>query len=344
MARTRKHDFDSSMGDLLSQVENAPEAPLSPEAQLAPEATQAQLAPQAAPAAVVAAAPVTQAAIAAAACDIVRAAAAAASSGTAPGRRGRKAQGKVVLPPFDYQADPRQVVVCGIDEAGRGPLMGDVVAACVVLDHNSMIPGLNDSKKLTERARDLLAEVIKKQAVAYGIGRASPREIDEYNILGATFLAMCRAYEAMGKTAALALIDGNRIPKALPCLARAVVKGDARVPEIAAASILAKTTRDADLYVLDRQYPEYHFASHKGYPTKEHLELITKLPILPCYRMTFGPVKKILMETGQLGTPQIAERLAPRSRSTDKDPRSLSELARAHTLIAEGDLLLMPDE
>lgn len=207
-----------------------------------------------------------------------------------------KKRGKVELPPFDYPMDPIDFVVCGIDEAGRGPLMGDVVAACVILDHRHMIPGIDDSKHLTEKKRDALAPLIKEYALAYGIGRASPQEIDELNILHATYLAMRRAYAAMQVNCDLALIDGNRIPPGLNIACQAVVKGDARVKEIGAASILAKTTRDADLYALDQQYPEYQFANHKGYPTAAHMSVLEKLPILPCYRFTYGPVKKLIQE------------------------------------------------
>ena len=202
-----------------------------------------------------------------------------------------------IMPPFDYPIDPVANIICGVDEAGRGPLMGDVVAACVVLDHNNMIPGLNDSKKLTEKARDELAVLIKEKAIAWGIGRASPEEIDEFNILNATYIAMGRAYIAMKKRCNLALIDGNRIPKTLAeqgIVCETVVKGDSKVPEIAAASILAKTARDADMYELDKLFPQYGFAKHKGYPTAEHLEILQKLPLLDIYRMSFGPVKRIL--------------------------------------------------
>ncbi|MCK0527582.1 ribonuclease HII [Anaerobiospirillum sp. NML120449] len=204
--------------------------------------------------------------------------------------------------PFVYPVDPRHCLVCGVDEAGRGPLMGDVVAACVILDHNNMIEGLNDSKKLTEKARDALAPVIKEQAVAWGIGRASPQEIDELNILNATFLAMRRAYDAMARSCNLVLVDGNRVPatiSSLGVMVETVVKGDSRVPEISAASILAKTARDADLYELDKIYPEYGFAAHKGYPTKAHLEILATLPILDCYRRSYGPVARLLAERGQ---------------------------------------------
>lgn len=251
-----------------------------------------------------------------------------------------KSKAKVVYEPYEYPIDPKVYAVCGIDEAGRGPLMGDVVAACVILDHNHMIEGLNDSKKLTEKARDALAPIIKEQAIAYGIGRASPQEIDSLNILNATFLAMRRAFDAMQKSCNLALIDGNKIPKTfsdIPMVMEAVVKGDARVAEISAASILAKTTRDADCYELDKLYPEYGFARHKGYPTKDHLEALAKLPILPCYRKSYGPVKKLLAgsqdEVGAI-SPNVQKRLET---AKDTKQKKLDELLIENTLISLDD-------
>lgn len=251
-----------------------------------------------------------------------------------------KTKTKVVYEPYEYPIDPKVYAVCGIDEAGRGPLMGDVVAACVILDHNHMIEGLNDSKKLTEKARDALAPIIKEQAIAYGIGRASPQEIDSLNILNATFLAMRRAFDAMQKSCNLALIDGNKIPKTfsdIPMVMEAVVKGDARVAEISAASILAKTTRDADCYELDKLYPEYGFARHKGYPTKDHLEALAKLPILPCYRKSYGPVKKLLAgsqdEVGAI-SPNVQKRLET---AKDTKQKKLDELLTENTLISLDD-------
>lgn len=204
------------------------------------------------------------------------------------------------LEPFVYPVDPRQYLVCGFDEAGRGPLMGNVVAACVVLDYTRPIEGLNDSKKLTEKKREALFVQIKEQALAYGIGQATPEEIDRLNILQASFLAMRRAYEDMQLDCNLLLIDGNKVLTGLPVACQAVVKGDARVPEISAASILAKVTRDHELYELDAQYPQYGFKQHKGYPTAKHLELLRQLPVLPCYRRTYGPVRKLLAERGEL--------------------------------------------
>lgn len=251
-----------------------------------------------------------------------------------------KAKTKVVYEPYEYPIDPKVYAVCGIDEAGRGPLMGDVVAACVILDHNHMIEGLNDSKKLTEKARDALAPIIKEQAIAYGIGRASPQEIDSLNILNATFLAMRRAFDAMQKSCNLALIDGNKIPKTfsdIPMVMEAVVKGDARVAEISAASILAKTTRDADCYELDKLYPEYGFARHKGYPTKDHLEALAKLPILPCYRKSYGPVKKLLagsQDEVETISPNVQKRLET---AKDTKQKKLDELLTENTLISLDD-------
>ena len=251
-----------------------------------------------------------------------------------------KAKAKVVYEPYEYPIDPKVYAVCGIDEAGRGPLMGDVVAACVILDHNHMIEGLNDSKKLTEKARDALAPIIKEQAIAYGIGRASPQEIDSLNILNATFLAMRRAFDAMQKSCNLALIDGNKIPKTfsdIPMVMEAVVKGDARVAEISAASILAKTTRDADCYELDKLYPEYGFARHKGYPTKDHLEALANLPILPCYRKSYGPVKKLLagsQDDIETISPNVQKRLET---AKDTKQKKLDELLIENTLISLDD-------
>lgn len=207
---------------------------------------------------------------------------------------------KIVLDPFVYPIDPVIYKVCGVDEAGRGPLMGNVVAACVVLDPDNPIEGLNDSKQLSEKKRDALEPLIKERALAYGIGQCSPREIDSMNILNASLEAMRRAYENMALKCDLMLVDGNKVPRNIGIDTQAVVKGDARVAEIAAASILAKVERDRQMYELDKQYPEYLFAKHKGYPTKAHLELLQKLPLLDCYRKSYGPVKKILMANSSL--------------------------------------------
>lgn len=201
---------------------------------------------------------------------------------------------KIVFEPFVYPIDPATFKVCGADEAGRGPLMGNVVAACVILDPNNPIAGLNDSKQLSEKKRDALEPLIKEKALAYGIGQCTPQEIDMMNILNASLEAMKRAYENMSFKCDLILVDGNKTIKNIEIQCQAVVKGDARVSEIAAASILAKVERDRQMYELDKQYPEYQFAKHKGYPTKLHLDLLNELPILPCYRKTYGPVRKVL--------------------------------------------------
>lgn len=187
--------------------------------------------------------------------------------------------------------------LCGIDEAGRGPLAGAVYAAAVILNPARPIAGLADSKKLSEAKRDALAIEIKAHALAWGIASVSAQEIDEINILQASLLAMQRAYQAMvdqfGVHATLIQVDGNRTPKfELPC--EAIVKGDSKVAEISAASILAKTARDASLLVLDAQYPQYGFAQHKGYPTALHLERLAQYGITPEHRRSYGPVKKLL--------------------------------------------------
>lgn len=187
--------------------------------------------------------------------------------------------------------------ICGIDEAGRGPLAGAVYAAAVILDPTCPIAGLADSKKLSEAKRDLLAVEIKANALAWGIASVSAQEIDEINILQASLLAMQRAYQAMtdqfGVHASLIQVDGNRKPQFdIPC--EAIVKGDSKVAEISAASILAKTARDASLLILDGQYPQYGFAQHKGYPTALHLERLLQYGVTPEHRRSYGPVKKLL--------------------------------------------------
>lgn len=180
--------------------------------------------------------------------------------------------------------------VCGIDEAGRGPLAGPVCAAAVILPEGLFIDGLNDSKKLTEKKREELFDIIKREAVSYGIGFASEDEIDEINILQATFLAMRRAVENMEISPDYALIDGNRMPPlAIP--GETIVKGDAKSPSIAAASILAKVSRDRLMYQYHEIYPEYGFAKHKGYGTKAHVEAILKNGPCKIHRRSF--LKKI---------------------------------------------------
>ncbi|MCB1887026.1 MAG: ribonuclease HII [Rhodocyclaceae bacterium] len=184
--------------------------------------------------------------------------------------------------------------VCGVDEAGRGPLCGPVVAAAVILDPARPIAGLADSKKLTARRREQLAAEIREKALAWHVAEASVEEIDRLNILHASLLAMRRAIEALAPPPALALIDGNRCPPGLLCEARAVVGGDALEPAISAASILAKTVRDAQMVALDASYPQYGLASHKGYPTKAHLDALRVHGVQPFHRRSFGPVRDIL--------------------------------------------------
>ena len=177
-------------------------------------------------------------------------------------------------------------VICGVDEAGRGPLAGPVCAAAVILPEGEIIPGLNDSKKLTDKKRRELFPVIKEKAVAYGIAFASEAEIDEVNILQATFLAMRRAIEQLGGKADFALIDGNRETEfGIPC--RTVIKGDSRSANIAAASVLAKVTRDIYMEELAQKYPQYGFEIHKGYGTKAHYAALTEHGACEAHRRSF---------------------------------------------------------
>lgn len=190
-----------------------------------------------------------------------------------------------------------QLWICGVDEAGRGPLVGSVVAAAVVLDPDRQINGLKDSKKLSPVRREALSKEIILHAKAWGIGQASCQEIDQMNILQATMLAMQRAVESLvdrlGQWPSQALIDGNRCPK-LPIPAQAIVKGDAKEPAISAASILAKVYRDQQMQELHQQYPQYGFNQHMGYPTEAHIEALRKFG--PCreHRRTFAPVRDLL--------------------------------------------------
>ncbi len=176
--------------------------------------------------------------------------------------------------------------VCGIDEAGRGPLAGPVCAAAVILPDGLEIPGLDDSKKLTEKKREALFPVIEEKAVAFGIAFASEQEIDEINILQATFLAMRRAFDALSAPCVYALVDGNRMPP-LPVPGETVVKGDGRSMSIAAASILAKVSRDRLMLEYAKQYPQYEFEQHKGYGTKLHVERLREFGPSPIHRRTF---------------------------------------------------------
>ncbi|NMP16798.1 ribonuclease HII [Thalassotalea sp. Y01] len=195
---------------------------------------------------------------------------------------------------------PDVAVIAGVDEVGRGPLVGAVVTAAVILDPNNPIEGLTDSKKLSEKKRNALAIEIREKSLAYCIGRAEPEEIDQINILQATMVAMQRAVAGLPITPQHVLVDGNRCPDfGLP--ATSVIKGDLKVAEISAASILAKVTRDQEMLDLHQQYPEYGFASHKGYPTKAHFEKLAELGVLDCYRKSFKPVANILANSSVVG-------------------------------------------
>ncbi|WP_324625220.1 ribonuclease HII [Acinetobacter sp. MD2(2019)] len=187
-----------------------------------------------------------------------------------------------------------QLKTAGVDEAGRGPLVGSVVAAAVILDPNNPIEGLNDSKKLTEKKREKLFLEIQEKALAWSIAEASHTEIDSYNILQATFLAMKRAVEGLAIVPNRVLVDGNQIPKGIEIDCQAIVGGDALHAEISAASILAKVTRDRQMVALDAQYPDYGFAKHKGYPTKAHFEAIEKYGVIAEHRRSYAPVKRAL--------------------------------------------------
>ena len=182
------------------------------------------------------------------------------------------------------------MLICGVDEAGRGPLAGPVVAAAVILDPARPIAGLADSKKLSERARERLALEIRGKALAFGVANASVEEIDELNILQATLLAMRRAVDLLVPAAELALIDGNRCPRlAIP--AQAIIGGDATEPSISAASILAKTVRDAEMRRLDLIFPEFGLARHKGYDTAQHRAALAQYGVRSCHRTSFAPVR-----------------------------------------------------
>lgn len=187
--------------------------------------------------------------------------------------------------------------VCGVDEAGRGPLVGSVVAGAVVLDPNNPIEGLKDSKKLTPARREFLYDQIMEKAKAWGVGEASPAEIDDINILQATMLAMRRAVEdltsRLGAWPDKALVDGNRCPE-LPIPAEAIIKGDAKEPAISAASIIAKVTRDRQMQELNKRHPQYGFAQHMGYPTEAHFAALKEFGVCDEHRRSFSPVRKVL--------------------------------------------------
>lgn len=194
------------------------------------------------------------------------------------------------MPDFSYENAAREngyKFVCGVDEAGRGPLAGPVCAAAVILPENCEIEGLNDSKKLSEKKREMLFDIIKEKAVAYSIAYGTLEEIEQYNILEATYIAMNRAIDGLSQKAYFALIDGNRVPKGIKIPCETVVKGDSKSCSIAAASILAKVTRDRLMLEYDKKYPEYLFAQHKGYGTKAHYEAIKQHGVCEIHRLSF---------------------------------------------------------
>ncbi len=186
-------------------------------------------------------------------------------------------------------------IVCGVDEVGRGPLVGPVVTACVVLPKDFVLEGLTDSKKLTEKKRDKYYDYIINNCVAYAVGECSPEEIDKYNILEATKIAMKRAIDKVNEQVKIdyVLIDGN-MKFNFDYKYKSIVKGDYKSISIAAASVVAKVTRDRMLYELDEKYPQYGFKNHKGYPTKAHLEAINKYGLIEGYRKSYGPVQDVL--------------------------------------------------
>ena len=184
-------------------------------------------------------------------------------------------------------------LIAGVDEVGRGPLAGAVVAAAVILDPNNPIAGLTDSKKLTEKQREKLAIEIREKSLSWALGRAEVEEIDEINILWASMLAMKRAVESLAIQPSFVKIDGNRCPD-MDYSMEAIVKGDLTVQEISAASIIAKVARDHEMQDMDIRYPGYGFAKHKGYPTKQHQESLVKLGVSPIHRLSFKPVQRLI--------------------------------------------------
>ena len=198
------------------------------------------------------------------------------------------------MPDYCYEISAKENgynYICGVDEAGRGPLAGPVCAAAVILPEGAVIEGLNDSKKLSEKKREALFDVVKETAIAWSVAFASVEEIEEHNILNATFIAMNRAIEGLQTKADFALVDGNRVPRDIKIPCQTVVKGDSLSMSIAAASILAKVTRDRLMLELDEKYPLYEFKKHKGYGTALHMELIRKYGPSECHRPSF--LKKI---------------------------------------------------
>ena len=200
---------------------------------------------------------------------------------------------KQALPPILDWAERGQFVA-GVDEVGRGPLAGPVVAAAVILDPEKPIDGLMDSKKISEKRREVLAEEIKEKAIAWAISRVDVDEIDRINILQASLKAMTIAVSELKQQPDFVMIDGNRIPADMSIKSEAVVKGDDRVACISAASIIAKVARDHEMIEMDNVYPGYGLAKHKGYPTKVHIEALQLLGVTEIHRRTFGPVKKVL--------------------------------------------------
>ena len=190
--------------------------------------------------------------------------------------------------------DKKQLIIAGVDEAGRGPLAGPVVAAAVILNPEFSIDGIMDSKKLTAKKREQLSIVIREKSLAWGIAQASVQEIDKINILQATFLAMQRAVAQLNINPEQVLVDGNQCPKLL-YPTEAIIKGDSSVAAISAASILAKVKRDHYLFELDQTYPEYGFAKHKGYPTKAHMEALRKYGPCPEHRLSYKPVRELVI-------------------------------------------------
>jgi ribonuclease HII len=191
--------------------------------------------------------------------------------------------------------DNNKKLVAGVDEVGRGPLAGPVVAAAVILDESHPILGLADSKMLSEKRREALALQIREHALAFAVGSASVEEIDKINILQASLLAMQRAVEQLPTTAHHVLVDGKYCPK-LTCHVEAIIKGDKTVPAISAASILAKVTRDQEMREMDKLYPGYGFANHKGYPTRAHRQALQDLGVTPIHRRSFAPVRDCLFK------------------------------------------------
>ncbi len=186
-----------------------------------------------------------------------------------------------------------QLLVAGVDEVGRGPLAGPVITAAVILDSRHIIDKLDDSKRLSEKKRQLLDQEIRAHALSFSIGRAEVHEIDQLNILQATMLAMQRAVAGLDKIPGKILVDGNRLPQ-FPCEAEAIIGGDGLVPEISAASIIAKVYRDNLMAELHQQYPLYGFDSNKGYPTRKHREALIKYGVTPCHRQSFAPVRNAM--------------------------------------------------